>query len=272
MTSPVVSVLVPTNVHTPWLDQAVASLIEQSGATIEIVVVHDGIKPDPRLSWVHNPRVRCVTNNRSRGVAWALNLGASHCSGEFIARLDGDDVALPGRLSTQIDYLRRHPAAVVVGSRAHLIDVNGKRLGRLGTAPAGECDVRPLLLKRNAIVHSSAMFRRADLEAVGGYRSALRQMEDYDLWLRMAHRGEVHVLADELVQYRLHGGQLSRGAPATGPHISAVLKGRRALARLLNFPMPLQLARDGAWWAAQVARRQGWRPAGYSRFLESKPD
>lgn len=262
MNHPLVSVLLPTNVITPWLDEAVSSILSQK-LDLELIVVHDGITPDTTREWVQDPRVNCVVNHHSSGLANALNVGAKHARGQFVARIDGDDLSLPGRLSTQLEVFRNNPQVVLVGTWARIIDEHGNPHGSLRSARA--VDVRHELLTRNVLVHSSIMFRRATLEACGGYNAQLRQMEDYDLWLRMASLGEIRVVQEELVEYRVHSNQMSRGAGAFGPHIKAVLNGRRRLAKSLGVSSVAQLTRDFAWWSAQVARSRGWRSPGYAR-------
>lgn len=260
---PRVSVLLPTNVLTPWLDDAVESVLSQEDADFELVVIHDGIQPDATRTWVHDPRVRCVVNPESDGLANALNVGAQHARGEYIARIDGDDKCLPGRIAAQVQALDSNATVVLLGTLARVIDESGDVRGSLGVLRPE--DIRTTFLTRNALVHSSVMFRRAIFDKVGRYNASLRQMEDYDLWLRMAPHGEIRVIQKELVEYRVHSNQMSRGAGAFGTHIRAVLHGRRRLAGTLGQGAPLQFARNLAWWCAQVARHRGWRSPGYLR-------
>lgn len=258
-----VSTLLPTNTVNPWVDAAVQSALLQDHAHHEVVVIHDGIDPDPRRAWTHDPRVVCVRTPESRGLANALTVGAAHASGTYLARLDGDDLAHPGRLSTQVAFLDSHPEVAVCGTTAHRIDELGRRTGELGTTKSG--DLRRDLLGRNVVIHSSAMFRRAEYDAAGGYDPRLRQMEDYHLWLRMGLLGEVHVVQQRLTDYRVHGGQMNRGASPNGAYIAHVLRARLALARAMGRPQVIQRVHNEVWRGAQLARHRGWRQPGYAR-------
>lgn len=261
--APIVSLLMATNVLNEWVDLAVRSVLDQEDVDLELVVVHDQVAVDHDRSWTADPRVRCLTNETSRGVGHALAIGARAVRGRYLARLDADDLSLPGRLHTQVEHLRAHPEAVLVGTVARTIDGQGEATGRLGMTHEG--DMRAVLLVRNIIIHSSVMMRRDAYEASGGYDPTLRQMEDYDLWLRLALQGQMHVLQDELTAYRVHGGQMSRGAASAGTHIDAVIRRRLALARHLGQPALVQHVRNLAWRGAQVLRDRGWRRPGYER-------
>ncbi|SMC31275.1 glycosyltransferase [Janibacter indicus] len=263
MTTPKLSILLPTNVLNPWLDEAVDSVLRQTGVAFELIVIHDGIETDLGRPWVHDPRVTCVVNETSHGLAHALNVGARSAHGEYLARLDGDDLCLDGRLTAQVRLLDDSPEIAVAGTLARRIDETGKVTGTLGVRRDG--DVRPLMLTRNCLIHSSTMFRRELFEQLGGYDSALRQMEDYELWLRMARHGDVVVIQQELVAYRVHSRQMSRGAGPTGAHIHGVLEGRVRLAAALGYPRVPQLGRNILWWGAQAMRHRGWRQSGYLR-------
>lgn len=261
--TPIVSVIVATNVMNKWVDIAVESILEQEGVDFELVVVHDQIEVDRARPWTADDRVRCVATGTSRGLAHALVTGVAVARGAFLARLDGDDVALPGRLKAQVDYLEAHPEVVLVGTRTCLIDEHGESRGRLGVTAPG--DVRRLLLTRNVLTHSSVMMRKDAYDASGGYDPSLRQMEDYVLWLHLAGQGEVHVLQQELTSYRVHGQQMSRGAASAGDYIDSVIRGRLALADTLGQPRVVQRLRNVMWRGAQVARHRGWRRLGYER-------
>jgi hypothetical protein len=177
--------------------------------------------------------------------------------GEFVARLDADDVAKPGRLVQQATYLREHPDTVAVTSQTDLIDGDGAVTGKM-PFPAG-ADVRSRLLLQNVVVQSAVMFRLGDYQQVGGYEP-LRQMEDYLLWLRLAQRGKIAVLPQTLAQYRVHEGQLSRGAKPYGIHISKVLTERRKLREKLGTPVVEAWAKDVTWISVQYVRYYALTP------------
>lgn len=242
-----VSLIIPTNSMHRWLDRAVTSVLDQVGASFELIMYLDGIELSPGTEWVSDPRVRLIHGTSPQGVGHALREACKHARGEFIARLDSDDVALPGRFARQVAYLRDHPDTVAVTGQAPWIDEEGARIGAFGHASGA--DVRGKLLEQNVLVQSAIMFRAADYLAVGGY-NPLRQMEDYDLWLRLALRGRMAVLDADVVEYRIHPNQTSRGVHPRAPYVKTVYAGRRDLAQLLGKSAGSQLIRNTAFRAA----------------------
>lgn len=258
-----VTTVLPTNKLNHWVDDAVQSALTQAHPNHEVLVVHDGLDPDPDRPWVRDPRVTCVTTGSSTGLANALAVGVSRASGQYIARLDGDDLALPTRITRQLELMADHPRTAVVGTLAHRIDEGGVVTGELGIE--GDGDLRHVLLTRNALIHSSVLFPRALYEQVGGYDSRLLQMEDYHLWLRLAVTGEVRVVPERLTMYRVHLQQMSRTGKPQGDYLKLVLQARVQLAAAMGRSKVAQRGRNEIWRAAQVARYRGWRAPGYAR-------
>lgn len=260
---PQVTTVLATNTLHSWLDLAVGSLLAQDYPNHEVVVVHDGIPIDSSRSWACDSRVTCVVVATSSGLANALNAGYERASGDFLARLDADDLSHPTRISRQVALFQRHPSLVLCGTLAYRIDESGRRIGVLGADTAE--DLKARLLTRNVLIHSSTMFRREAYARAGGYDGDLTQMEDYLLWLRMALHGEVRNLQQPLVEYRVHAQQLSRRAGFSGAYISRVLEARLSLAESLGRTRTSQRARNAAWWCAQFLRARGLRSPGYDR-------
>lgn len=152
-----------------------------------------------------------VEVHRSRGipgVAATLNEGLKQCRAEWVARLDADDVAHPERLMRQ---LAASSGVSVLGTRMIAIREHETPIWHPIPEPPSLEDVSPReLLRSNALVHSSVLLSRAAVEEVGGYRTDVGSLEDYDLWLRLCSRRPVKRLAAPLVAYRLHGAQATR--------------------------------------------------------------
>ncbi|TFD61352.1 glycosyltransferase [Cryobacterium suzukii] len=258
-----VSVILPTVRIDDWLDDAVQSILDSSDVEIDLIVVHDGVEPDPLLPWMKDPRVQAVHHQVRRGLPAGLMSGLEHARFELIGRLDADDLADRRRLGRQADYLTSHSDTVAVGTRTMNIDGDGHELNEF-RIPVGD-DIRSNLLLSNAIVHSSVMFRKSDCLAVGGFDTSLPQMEDYDLWLRMACLGPIANLDEVLTYYRVHAGQMSRGAKPFGIHIARVMTGRANLRRHLKAPVFPSIAKDIVWRGVQFLRYYGIIRPGYER-------
>ncbi len=136
-----------------------------------------------------------------------LNFGLHHARGEFIARMDADDIALPQRLERQLCFLRDNPAISVVGGSYENIDENDKVIGRPVPLRLDPERIHERLPFENCMAHPSVMMRRADVLKVGGYAYGLFA-EDWDLWLRMRRAGMRFAnLPDLVLRYRIHSGQ-----------------------------------------------------------------
>ena len=204
--TPAVSVLIPVRNCALYLDEALESLAAQSFTDFEIIVVDNGSSDGTRdilRAWARRePRLRAI-HLRQAGLARSLNLAAARARAPLFARLDGDDIALPGRLAAQVEAMRARPQLGLLGSSAELIDSRGRAIGTLDR-PTADSKLRLFLRTGCAFIHSSVIMRREVFLAAGGYRKGLNLAEDYDLWLRMAEHGEIANLPDRFVRYRVH--------------------------------------------------------------------
>ena len=143
-----------------------------------------------------------------------------------------------------------------------------QRIAADGT-PAGEIrmpsgtDVRKHLVLSNTVPHSTVLMRRDAFSRVGGYDPELSQMEDYELILRLAQEGPISVLPEVLVEYRLHTGQVSKGAKPKGVHINKVIKQRARLGKMLGMSTIGIWARNFLWRAIQFTRYYGVTKPGH---------
>lgn len=209
--TPQVSVILPVRDGERWLREAVVSVLTQTLAELELVVVDDGSgDATPAILaelGASDPRLVVLRQERD-GLVAALNRGLAQARAPLIARLDADDIALPERLARQRDYMRDHPDVVLLGGWADIIDESGTPRGRqMRPDPAG---LRQTLTKKSPFIHPTVMFRAEAARRVGGYRAAFEAGEDYDFWLRLADIGEIAILPELLIRYREHGGSVTR--------------------------------------------------------------
>ena len=108
--------VVPAIAFNSHLDAAIHSLLEQSYSNFEVIVVLDGVGLDSSRTWTTDSRVRFVCHETRQGTPVALNAGIREAGGEYIARLDADDVSFPSRIARQVDYLVAHPDTGCVGT------------------------------------------------------------------------------------------------------------------------------------------------------------
>lgn len=209
---PTVSVLMPVHNADRYVAEAVESILGQSWSDWELLIVDDGSTDRSRAIIerfaARDHRLR-LTSRPNTGYTVALNELLTQSSGEFVARMDADDVALADRLSRQVEYLRAHPEVVCVGTAVHFIDDAGRFL-RDGHPGLENDEIQERILAGDCVLnHPSVMMRRGPVESVGGYRPEFEPAEDLDLWLRLAEVGRLANLAEPLMNYRQHPASFS---------------------------------------------------------------
>lgn len=189
---PAVSVLMGMYNCADTLGEAIESILGQTLADWELVACDDGSTDGTwEVAQAYAARARgklvLLKNASNLGLAASLNLCLEASLGTFIARQDGDDLSVPDRFQKQVSFLEQHPEYgwVSAGMTAF---VEGRDVGsRFGKPVPTSAD----LIRSSCFAHAPTMFRRAVLEAVGGYRakSYTRRTEDYDLWMRLFGAG-----------------------------------------------------------------------------------
>ncbi|MBL9150036.1 MAG: glycosyltransferase family 2 protein [Phycisphaerae bacterium] len=216
--TPRVSVVMPFRNAGKFLAEALASLTAQTYPRLEILAIDDGSDDDgPAIvsaAAARDPRIVLVREGR-RGFVPSLNRGIELARGEFIARMDADDICMPDRFAKQVAFLDANPSVGVVGGQIVPIieSAEARRVARpqwwLET-PLAHDDIVRSLPTRNSIYHPTAMLRRDVVVAAKGYRPAFVVVQDYDLWLRLAERTQLANLPDRVLQYRFHVEQATQ--------------------------------------------------------------
>jgi glycosyltransferase involved in cell wall biosynthesis len=209
---PPCSVLMPVYNAERFVGEAVESILNQSYGDFEFIIIDDGSTDrSPEILRSHatrDPRIR-LTSRPNTGYLRALNEGLAQCHGEYIARMDADDVALPERLQRQIAFLDEHPECLMVGCGLLRIDADGDLLCEEHLPESHEEIEARLLRAVGAIGHPAAVIRRQSLVEVGGYREPYYGSEDHDLWLRLAEHGRLANLPEALLKCRVHLGNFT---------------------------------------------------------------
>ncbi|MGN6725846.1 MAG: glycosyltransferase family 2 protein [Tepidisphaeraceae bacterium] len=209
---PKVSVILPAYNSERYIGAAVQSILDQTFGDFEFIIVNDGSTDGTeailRKFAGRDSRIKLISRPNT-GYVRALNEAAEHASGTYVARMDGDDIALPERFARQVAYLDAHPEAVIVGTSYDLIDHRGRRL-RTQHQPTDDAALqRDCLAGTTPLCHPTTMFRRSSFEQAGRYDEAFYPAEDLNLWLRLGEIGQLACLPDVLLRYRLHAGSVS---------------------------------------------------------------
>lgn len=205
---PKVSVVVANYNNAQYLPECLNSLIGQSYADFEVLVFDDSSTDNSRELIAEyaakDHRIKLIALPQNLGVAHLRSIALAHCSGEYIAVLDADDVSHPDRLQLQAHHLGTNPEVVLVASYAAMIDAESKVLQSCMTIPTTDDVLRWRLLSGNCFVHSTLMFRKEAALNAGAYNAEMSCAEDMDLISRIMLQGKLAAIPRILSSWRSH--------------------------------------------------------------------
>lgn len=207
---PKISVLLCVHNGERFVRQALESIYQQTFQDFEVIVVDDGSTdgtPDI-LQQMKDARTCIYRNESNLGLTKSLNIGFGFCRGDYIARMDADDVSHPRRFAKQLKFLEENPSCLAVGSWVGWIDEQANQTGTWNP-PVNPDEINERLLSRNAIAHGSAVIRKSALLSAGGYNTEYPYAQDYDLWLRLSEQGELRNIGEVLYYLRNWSGAVS---------------------------------------------------------------
>jgi glycosyltransferase involved in cell wall biosynthesis len=202
MTDPKITVVMPVHNAGRFLDAAIRSIVQQTFAEFELVIVDDG-STDGSLEisrdWaISDDRIRVFANEERKGHSVTSNFAVSLARAEIVARMDADDLSHSERLARQWHVISRSADIVLVGTLADGIDAEGR--------PVRPRD-RYRIMRRSYFApfpHGSILFRKDAFNAVSGYAGSAMRVGDQDLYHRLARHGRIMTLPDVLYHYRYH--------------------------------------------------------------------
>jgi glycosyltransferase involved in cell wall biosynthesis len=262
---PLASVLLPVFNAERFVCQAIQSVLTQTFQDFELLLLDDGSTDrSPEIIRdvaAHDCRCR-VFMGPNRGLIATLNNGILLARGEFIIRMDADDISMPNRFAKQIEFLQRNPQHVAVGSRLELTDPEGLPICEVIDCYSHEQIEAALLTPRLGIPHAASSIRRSALVRIGGYCAEYVHAEDLDLFLRLAEVGKLANLPDVLYKYRQNLSSICyqyrhKQAEAAANAISSALA-RRGITTANAFQYDVdsltasQVHMLWAWWALQA--------------------
>ena len=259
-----VSVVIPTRNRWALLARALASVLGQQGAELEVVIVDEGSTDETpaRLAALTDERVRVLRNDSPTGVANARNRGIEAAGGDWVAFLDDDDFWAPDKIRSQLDGCA---AAEADYSYTGLVTTDAPLELRRVSAPAPTEGLERALLGMNVIgAPSSVMVRRSLLERAGGFDPDFSILADWDLYIRLSAAGRPAACEAPLTAYLTHPTNMHLDAPAALEEFRRLRSKHAALARSVG----VKLGDDRWWgWIAGSLRRSGHRFKGATLFL-----
>lgn len=213
MNNPAITVLMSAYNGEKYLREAIESILHQTFKGFEFIIINDGSTDSTKEIIeeyaARDERIKLINNIANLGLTKSLNIGLKEARGEYIARLDADDVALPERLQKQFDFLESNRDIALAGAWAEIIDEQGKTKGFI----KGETDERTLAFKmifNNQLTHSSIFFKRDIALAVGGYNKEFQYAQDYELYSRLMTKHRIANHGEILVKFRAHNQAITK--------------------------------------------------------------
>jgi len=246
---PLVSVIIPTRNRAHLLRRTLESVLKQSTENLEVIVVDDGSTDHTvAVAAAVDPRVKVLRNPEPTGVSVARNRGIAAARGEWIAFCDDDDLWAPNKLVEQLTAANRDGAQwayagdVNVDDHLHVLS---------GGPPPDPAAVMALLPRFNPLASggSNVVVRSNVLAEVGGFDATLRRTEDWDLWIRIARKGQPAYVRKPLVAYRFHRGNVIWD-------LGEMVDEARRLGARYGIPVDVpSMHRRAAWAALRGGRR-----------------
>ena len=209
---PVISVIMPVYNAEPYLEEALESILAQTFGDFELILIDDGstdgsVEILNRYAAVQE-RIRLIRRPNT-GLTKALNECLRLARGEFVARMDADDVCTPDRFEKQVAFMRANPETVLLGGAYDLVDAEGRHLRRV-SQPLDDASLQRICLSGlTPICHPLAMMRRGAVLKAGGYDETFLVAQDLDLWLRLGEIGKLANIPTSVLRFRLHESSVS---------------------------------------------------------------
>ena len=198
---PWVSIVIPAYNHAAYLDQAVQSILKQDYSNVELIVIDDGSTDNTLEVLSKYEGLFYWESQQNMGQANTLNKGWRMSKGAILSYLSADDILLPDAVSTSVNYFLNNPDAVLTYCDFNLIGPDSSIIRRVRKP---EFDYREMLAKMTCPPGPGTFFRRAAFESAGPWDSSIKQMIDYEYWLRLGLQGRFLRIPEVLAGYRVH--------------------------------------------------------------------
>ena len=190
-----------------YIKEAIDSILNQSFSDFEFIIIDDASSDDTlaEINSYNDNRIKLIKNKENKGLTANLNNALKIAKGEYIARMDGDDISYPERLRKQVEYLDNNREVYLIGTSVQSFG----ETELFWTLPDDSEELRIRMLLRPVFAHPSFMFRRELLEEGFFYDEAYRTAQDYDFAARVSREHKIGRVKDVLLKYRIHSKQVS---------------------------------------------------------------
>jgi len=205
-----ISVILATYNNEAYIKGSIESVLNQTYQNFELIIIDDASNDltSEIISKIKNKKIKYIRNKKNLGLVKCLNKGLEIAKGEFIARIDGDDVAVRNRFKKQLDFLKARKDIKAVGTFAQEIDEQGNK-GKIIKFPKNSREIRKVIPQYIPFLHPTLMFRRSVFEEIGNYDERFKYAQDHDLMLRITGKFKTANIPQVLLLYRKHAKSIS---------------------------------------------------------------
>lgn len=236
MNNPRISVILTTYNSGQFIGRSIESILDQTFSNFEFIIIDD-CSSDQTWDRIQeyatkDKRIIARRNDRNMNLSATLNQGIAMAKGEYIARMDHDDISLNQRLEKQLNFLDTHPEVGIVGGGIEIIDEQDRTLG-FRKYKLTDQDIRKKIFFYSPFCHPATMIRKSILDMSGNYDATFAPADDYELYFRLGMQGEFANLQDILLKYRV----IKKTSMTTGGTKRMEIKTIQARLKYANNPL-----------------------------------
>lgn len=230
---PKISVVMPVYNGEKYLREAMDSILNQTFTDFEFIILNDASKDSTEevIKSYEDERIVYLKNEQNLGVAGTLNRGIENAKGEYIARIDADDIAMPERFEKQVAFMDAHPDVGVCGSCIRIFEEDGTERDFIYSKTDKE--LRVDMLFNSGFAHPAVMIRKSVLDEKNlFYNTEFEKAEDYRMWYDIMKTSKGYNLQEPLLRYRHHQNQVTK--TSASEQAASVTKMRKIMYDTLN--------------------------------------
>jgi glycosyltransferase involved in cell wall biosynthesis len=220
-----VSVILPCFNAELYIAEAIQSILEQTYTNFELIVLDDGSTDNTKsvIRKFNDLRIKLYTENQNKGIVYQLNKGLKIANGEYIARMDADDISYPERIQKQVSFLEEpeNRAIEILGTDAISIGLSQKRIIHQNYLPK---QISFMLNFKCPILHPTVMMRSSILKKGFRYEEEYLFAEDFAMWRKLDNGSNIAILNEILLNYRIHNKQTNADISRLNTQIKSVKK------------------------------------------------
>lgn len=239
---PLVSIILPSYNHGKYIGEAIESVLKQDFGDFEFLISDDASLDNTAeiIKKYNDPRIKAHFFKCNQGATLNGGYLLNQVKGKYVALINSDDVWLPNKLSTQVKFMESHPEYGACFTWAKLIDENGEDIkakdlvfNQPNRTQGGWLEY--FFTKGNCLCHPSMLIKSEAYQVVGSYNLAMRQLPDFDMWVRLAKKYPIHIITDVYVAHRrfIHSGE-NTSSPILSNSLRDINESSFVLSRVLD--------------------------------------